>query len=274
MNIPLDETMSQEPAFTGNGEEKNDVFQFDEPVGEETPTDSQSESSIVSEENKEEAVTEEEESQEESSDEQRVPYSRFKSKIEEVQERDSIIKGLEERLHSLEQTRVESKPTEDIDVPQEWVELYGDSEVSKRAYKIQLQREETLMENATKKAIQQLKQESQREVEMAQENELYIEENLSSLQKKLGKKLTSEVEEEVLSIVDEFSPTGEDGKYISLFPFDKAYEIFQLRTSQVSQKTAQARTKVANLTGNTSEGETESSDSNFKRGWDNWREAL
>lgn len=278
MNVPIDETMSQEPAFTGNGETKEDVFNFAEEGQEETPADSlpedvQVEDNSASDEDKETVVSEEESNTDES-DEQRVPYSRFKSKVAELEERDSVIQQLEQRLQMLEQTREESKPTEEVDVPQEWVELYGDSEASKKAFKIQLQRESRLMETATKNAIEQLKQETRREAEEIKENAHYIEENLSSLQKTLGKKLTAYVENEVLSIVDEFSPTGEDGKYISLFPFDKAYEIYQLRNVQATTKTTVARNKVANLTGNASEGETEAGDTDFKRGWDNWRDAI
>ena len=275
--MEIDETMSQDMAFTGNGESEEDVFKFNEPGTEETPTASQAESEQVetpsdSQEDKQSAVQSEE--AEQATEEQRVPYSRFKSKIAEVEQKESIIKGLEERLSSLEQSRIESKPLEDIEVPSEWTELYGDSDVSKRAFKVQLQREAELMERATKNAIEQLKQESVRENEMANENAAFIDESLESLQKTLGKKLTNEIEEEVLTIVDEFSPLDENGKYVSIFPFDKAYEIFQLRNAQASQKTNQARTQVANLAGNTSEGATDTSDSNFKRGWDNWREAL
>lgn len=271
MNIPLDETMSQDPAFTGNGESKDDIFNFDTPVGEETPTDSQPESSIVVEEEQAEVT---ETSEQAGSEEQRVPYSRFKSKIAEVEQKESIIKDLEDRLSYLEQSKIESTPSEDLEVPQEWVELYGDSDASKRAFKLQLQREEKLMEDATKNAINQLKAETEKQIKMAEENELYIEESLSSLHKKLGKKLPADVEDEVLTIVDEFSPVDESGKYISLFPFDKAYEIYELRNGQAKQSTIQARNQVANLTGNTSEGESDSSSADFKRGWDNWREAL
>ena len=82
----------------------------------------------------------------------------------------------------------------------------------------------------------------------------------------MGKKFTPEVEEEILSIVDEFSPVGSDGKYTSLFPFDKAYEIRELRHLKQNRKISQARNQVADLTGNNSEGEDESSNSSFKRG--------
>ena len=152
--------------------------------------------------------------------------------------------------------------------------MYGNSDVSKRAYQIQLQREQQIQENAVKKAIEFIKEEKVYEEEAVIENEQIIDENLTDLQETLGVKLTPKMEDEILSIVDEFSPTDEDGKYISLFPFDKAYEIYELRNAKTKQKTVQARNQVADLTGSSSEGSVDSSDSTFERGWDNWRKGL
>lgn len=280
MNInEIDETMSDEVAFSIDNNAKDEGITFDD-VQEETPADSSPESEQEGidsdlEENKQNYVSKEEEADEaDEPEESRVPYSRFKSKVDELEERNSIISDLEERLSSLETARTESQSPEELEVPQEWVELYGDSDVSKRAYSIQLQREAVIIENATKNAIEQLKAENRNEANQLEENEDIIEDNLLSLQQHIGKKLTQDTEEAVLSIVDEFSPTGEDGKYISLFPFDKAYEIYELRNSQAKTNTKIARNKVADLTGNSSQGEAETPDSDFKRGWDNWREAL
>lgn len=264
----MDETQSQDVAFTLN-DKQEDVFKFDAEVNtqEETPADSQSE--------KETKDTDSDSRENKDEEEKRVPYSRFKSKIEELEQTRNTIQALEERLASLENSRVESKTSEeDINVPSEWVELYGDSDVSKRAYKIQLQREEQLQENAVQRAISQLKAEAQNESKQLVENEQIIEDNLEILQETLGKKITPKMEEDILSIVDEFSPVGTDGKYISLFPFDKAYEIYELRNAKNGLKTRQARSQVAELTSNTSNEESDSSGSSFKRGWDNWREAL
>lgn len=253
--MDIDETMSEEVAFIGDNKQ-DDVFKFDPVKADEVPTsDSQDE--------KESDVSSEEES--------RVPYSRFKKVESKLEERDSMIASLEERLAGLESARTESTHNSDeLDVPKEWVELYGDSDVSKRAYKIQLQREEQLQENAIARALQQFRDEESNQEKQVRENEQTIDENLSAL----GVKLTPKQEEKLLSIVDEFSPTGSDGKYISLFPFDKALEIMNLRENKVSNKTNQARTVVADLTGNNSEGEIDSSSADFKRGWDNWREAI
>ena len=276
MSIEIDETMSQEPAFTTDNNAKDEGIKFAEDKVEKvevTENTSKEESDPASQGGKNKSDVSDP-TDKESEEDNRIPYSRFKRKEEELEERDSIIKSLEERLSSLETAREESKPLEELEVPKEWVELYGDSDVSKRAYKIQLQREEQLQENAVIKAIKRIKEESKQEEQQQEENESIIEDNLSSLRKTFGNKISKAVEEEVLTIVDEFSPTGKDGKYVSLFPFDKAYEIYELRNSKASVKTKQAREKVADLTGGNSEGEPTSSGSDFKRGWDNWREEL
>jgi len=271
--MEIDETMSNDIAFTEE-EKKDEVFNFDSEEGE-TPTDSQSESEqedtdSTSSEYKRDDVSD---SQEE--EEQRVPYSRFRHVKSELDNTRLTIQELEGRLSELEQSRYESETSnEELEVPKEWVELYGDSDVSKRAYKIQLQREEQLENKAVQKALHILKEESHREEHQIAENEEAIETDLEILQDKLGRKFTPEIEDSVLSIVDEFSPTGPDGKYLSLFPFDKAYEIYELRESKKQNKTASARKKVADLTGYNSEGEVDSSDAPFKRGWDTWREEL
>lgn len=268
-----DETMSDEIAFeTVNNPVDNGVQVTEEKEESATEEDNTSETNdsndtdSTSSENKDDDVSSEEE--------QKVPYSRFKTKIDELEKRDSVIADLEKRLADLENTRQESDTSDELEVPQEWIELYGNSDASKRAFKIQVKREQLIQENAVKEAIKRLKEEEEQEVKMVEENESIIEDNLSELQKTVGKKLTKEVEEAVLSIVDEFSPVGEDGKYITLFPFDKAYEIYTLRSQKATNKTNYARKEVANLANNNSAGESDSSDPNFERGWDNWRKAI
>lgn len=262
--MDTDPTMSQDTAFASN-EKQEDVFKFEE----ETATQSSQDETATTEDTsssaeEEEAVVEE----------QKVPYSRFKRKVDELNETQSQIQMLEDRLKDLETSRTESKPTEEVNVPPEWIELYGDSDVSKKAWNIQLAREQKLQEQAVSTALKQLRDEQENEGIQQAENESVIDDNLESLQETLGKKLSPKTEEAILSIVDEFSPVGRDGKYLSLFPFDKAYEIYELRSSKQGQATNRARKEVADLTGNSSEGEAEAQGSDFKRGWDTWRETL
>jgi hypothetical protein len=267
----IDETMSQDTAFAteNNGD---DTFKFDE--AEVTSPDSQSkEEQDDSNESKEDDsdVAEDKENEE-----NKIPYSRFKKVVDERNETASKIEFLEERLQELENNRIESTKTnlDEVQMPSEWVELYGDSDVAKRAWIIQQKREDDIAERAVSQAVDRLRQQQEDEVSAVAENEIIIDENLNDLQEQIGRQLTSKQEEEILTIVDEFSPVGKDGKYLTLFPFDKAYEIYTLRQSQKGLGTRQARQTVADLTGNTSEGEADPNESTFKRGWDNWREAI
>jgi len=263
MTLEIDETMSNEVAFEGDSKQE-DIFKFAEPEeAKEEATDSDSQ-----EDNKGEV------SEAEEAEEKRVPYSRFKAVKEERDSYESTIATLEERLSKLEITRQESSSEGELTVPKEWVELYGDSDVSKRAYKIQLQREAQIEERAIEKALDKFRGEADSQEKALEQNEEIIDDGLEQLQESLGKKFSPAVEESILSIVDEFSPVGSDGKYISLFPFDKAYEIYTLRNKGAIQKTVQARNQVADLTNNGSQGEAEGQEGSFKRGWDSWREAV
>lgn len=279
-----DEMMSQEPAFDNDQQPRDDTFKFlDEEVSEDTSPDSQPNEDEVEEEDddsaraedKENPVDEEEDEEFDSEDEQRVPYSRFKKQLDLVAEATSKISVLEENLAQLHEKLDNPAKPEDVEVPPEWVKLYGDSDVSKEAYMVQLQREEQLQAKAVEKAIEVLTRQQQQESQRLVDNEHLIEDNLTELQETIGKRLTGQQEDSVLQIVDEFSPVDDDGKYLSLFPFDKAYEIYMLREQTKGRATRQARTKVADLTGNASEGEVSSDDTSFTpQKWDGWESEL
>lgn len=264
----LDETMSQDTAFASDNSE-NDTFKFDE-----AELDTQSSQDETSEEEESADTTSaSDEDQETVVEEQKVPYSRFKKKLDELTETTSKVQFLEERLQQLEQSRQEES-AQYVELPQEWVQLYGDSEVARQAYQVQLRREDELAENTIRKILDTLNRSQEEESMRLVENEQIIDDNLESLQESVGRKFSPKQEEEILAIVDEFSPVGEDGKYVTLFPFDKAYEIYSLRNSQKGQSTRRARENVAGLTGNSSAGEVDAGSEPFRRGWDHWREAL
>ena len=254
-----DETMSLEQAFSTEDLKQEDVFKFEE---EETKKDNSTHDTSSSPVGNEDT-------------EQKVPYSRFKKKVDEVAEYGSKIQYLEEQLAEMQSSRQSTKTSnEPLEIPAEWTELYGNSDTAKRAYEVQMKLQEKLEEAAVERAIRTMQS---REVEAQNalvENEEIINDNLASLQETVGRKLSPKQEEDILTIVDEFSPTDSQGKYISLFPFDKAYEIYSLRQGAKGRSTFNARSEVANLTGNASTGDTGDSNSSFQRGWDSWRQAL
>lgn len=262
--------MSQDVAFAPSSEDT--TFKFEAEVA---TSDSQTETATT-ETTEDETVSPatDKADVEDSSDEQRVPYSRFHKVTEDRDRAFETIREMEERLASLETARTESRSHEDIEVPPEWVKLYGDSDISKEAFRVQLAREEQLAQRISRESYERFVDEQRATVEQSKENEEMIESSLTSLNEKLGKKLTSKQEEAILDIVDEFSPTGEDGKYTSLFPFDKAYEIYELRSIKKSAPTIKARREVADLSGNASSGEADSNEGTFTRGWDSWRKEV
>lgn len=264
-------------AFGAEKLDSENVFNFDEP---EKPTpssqeetgkeekdakaveadaeDSKMETDSASHENKQEDV------------EQRVPYSRFKKKLEEAESYAAKVKALEEKLAG--------KSTQDIEpsdeVPEEWKQLYGDSELSKKAWTVQQKREAKLREEAVKAAIEMVKKEQAEVAAAEQQKEKALDDYLSSLKDSFGQQMSQAVEEEMLSIVDEFSPTDKEGKYVSLITPEKAIEIYKLRHATKDAKTKAAREKVAELTSGKSQGEAEPSAGPYDPSWDAWRKAL
>lgn len=259
--MPQDETMSQEQAFaTGKPDE---AFSFPEaevvppappaePPVEETPAPSVAPATVVPP----------------AEEEQRVPYSRFKKKVEEADELKNRLDAIEERLKNPPKTETKS------DMPEEWVELYGDSDIAKKAWAVQQKREDAIRKEAIKESIESIKREQQEQAQREKENEETVDEYLSSLSTAYGKKLTKAQEEALLTIVDEFSPTNPDGTYASLLPVERALEIFELRNAKKGAPVIKARAAVADLTNGGSDNTTPDESAPFKRGWDNWREAL
>lgn len=186
-------------------------------------------------------------------DKPRVPYSRF----ETVQER--AIRA-EERLAILEeQSKARDENTDSYDnisVPDEWKELYGDSDEARKAYAIQLRLNEKNAEETTKKVLESIKQEQIEQEQVAKQNLEYIESNIARLEESLGKKLTEAEESSILDIQDEFTPKDNDGNYLApLLDAEKAYEIYTLRGSTAKAEKSQIRRKVVSITSSNSEGE-------------------
>lgn len=204
-------------------------------------------------------------------DKARVPYSRFES----VNER--AIRA-EERLKILEEEIVKSKTVEpsEIDVPTEWVELYGDSDEAKRAYQLQLKLNERMQEEASKNAYERIINREKEEKELVDKNLEEIENSIADFESTLGRKLTEKEESSILDIQDEFTAKDENGKYItSLFPPDKAFEIYELRSSKVRAAKTQAKNRVLGLTGASSEGDVSDTSAGYRPNvWGSWRDKI
>lgn len=214
-----------------------------------------------------------EQEQDRSEDESKVPYSRFKKFHDEAKFYKEQAEEWQRRAESL-------KPQEPVvtTAPDWWVKLYGDSPEAVEAWQIQAEQNERLKQEAREEAIQALRDQEQQEEQRVNDNLSYIDDNISSLSDKLGRELTSKEESALLDIVDEYTPKDDNGDYIgALMPFDKAWEIYELKNKVTKAPTTQARDSVAALSGTQSQGsvEVDEKNKNFNPlDWNAWKQRI
>lgn len=218
---------------------------------------------------------------------QKVPYSRLQSVIEARREAERKAEEAEQRYQELLASRNSDTNRNQGDgqtyagsLPEWWVKLYGDSEESKQAYGYELERQRQIREEARQEAIEAVRQERAQEGQVLAENERTIDNKLEDLALTLGRDLTDKEETAVLDIVDEYTPKDENGNYAGdLIPFDKAYEIYELRQSKATGKVNKARQTPTALTSARSESESvttkEKDDSDWNPlDWNSWRKRV
>ncbi len=207
---------------------------------------------------KEDTVVKDEE-KEESVEETKVPYSRFKNVNQARRDAEAEADKWRARATELEESRATRRTdTEEIDgeMPSYWKELYGDSEASEKAWKIQQRREQEIEQrayDAGQRGAQELKQ-----VETARVNEnlSVIDSNFEDLSTFVGRDLTEKEQSAILDIVDDYTAKDEDGNYLgAVMPFEKAWEVYELKNSKSKVATRQSRDTVAALTGANTQGE-------------------
>jgi hypothetical protein len=206
--------------------------------------------------------------------ESKVPYSRFKKFHDEALELRQRVADIEARQEKNEssETKTESE------LPSFWVELYGDSDASKKAWKIQSEQNEALMARAQEQAIEAVRGERLAETERIETNVSYLDDQIDTLSAKVGRDLTEKEQSDLLDIVDEYAPKDKEGNYAGdIIPMDKAWEIYELR-NQVSKAPKQAsRDSIASLSGNPSQGtpDQKEADKNFNPlNWNAWKSRL
>ena len=205
-------------------------------------------------------------------DKARVPYSRFETVNERAIAAEAKLALLEEQAT----TKEKIASNEDISVPAEWVELYGDSDAAKRAYSLQMQSLERMREETITHTLEEIDKRQEAKQSEQEQNLEYIEDNLAKFQEKLGRDLTEAEESAILDIQDEFTPKDDKGNYIApLLSADKAFEVYGLRTGNATAKKTIARRKVVAVTGSSSEGDNSNSFADFKPGeYGSWRKDL
>jgi len=204
----------------------------------------------------------------------RIPYSRFE-KVNEAKIR------AEERLAVLEE-QLAKKNSNDSDSTEitpddDWIELWGDNEDSRRAYLVDQRRKEKERIETTNRILEEIDTRQTTKQKELQENLNYIDDNIAQFEETLGRKLTEAEESAILDIQDEWTPKDDKGNYIApLLSAEKAFEVYNLRQTTATAKKSLARKRVVSITGSSTDGESESSSSADydPSAWGSWRKAL
>ena len=193
--------------------------------------------------------------------EQKVPYSRLKTVVERARLADQRAEEAERRLADLESRREESRgrsnePYEEA-IAARIKKLYGDNDTSKEIIEIELARQKEIEEIAERKAYEALDRRESSSRSEIESNERVLEEKLEDFSLSLGRDLTQKEEDELLAIADQYSPTGEDGKYLSgePLPLDRAWEIYEMKRDSQGQKSKRSRSEATELTGTSTDGD-------------------
>ena len=185
-------------------------------------------------------------------DEQQVPYSRFKKFHDAAKEAEE-----EAAYWKAKATAIENEPVQyNEELPSQWVKLYGDSDQSKEAWKVQQDLNRQIREDAMKEAREAVRNERYEEVQRTEENMETLDNNFETLEAFVGRNLTEKEQSDVLDAVDFLTAKDNYGNYAgALVPFEAAWDYVQAKQGTSKAPARQSRDQVASLTGSQSQGE-------------------
>lgn len=213
---------------------------------------------------------------------QKVPYSRFEARVKAAQEADRLRLEAEERAEhwkAIAEAKNPPSSATDAQAPDWWVEMYGDSENSLKAWKVQDAANERLKKEARDEAVRAYREEAQADKTREQENLDKIESGIASVESVAGRTLTEKEQSEVLDIVDEWTPKDAEGNYLGApIPFEKAWEIHELRGAAAKVPKTAARNAAASASAATNAGDVNVQADRNKdfdpRDWDAYKKRL
>lgn len=194
-------------------------------------------------------------------EEAKVPKSRFLTMHSRAIEAEKLL--AQERAERSQQVAEPTQATAPLQLPDYWIEMFGDSEASVQAFTAEQTRLAAIEENAAERAFERLTNREKEEEARTQEIVQSFDQAFEELGIVQDHEFTDDEQVAILDIVEELSPKDKDGKLIRdfLLPLDKAYEIYSVRTEAKSSEKRAARDQVAALTGARAEGSASASSS-------------
>lgn len=187
-------------------------------------------------------------------EEAKVPKSRFLTMHQRAVEAEKRLREYE--AERSQQPEIAVQETETTELPNYWIEMFGDSDASVQAFQAEQKRLATIEERAAERAYQRLEGREKEEEARTKEIVDGFDQAFEELSIVADKDFTDDEQVAILDIVEEYSPKDKDGKMLRdyLLPLDKAYEIYSIRNEAKTSAKREARTQVASLTGARSEG--------------------
>lgn len=206
-----------------------------------------------------------EETKETLEEESKVPYSRFKKFHDRALEAEREAAEWREKAQSYHDEPVKQVASDDL--PPQWVKLYGDTDASKEAWQIQKQLNADMLADARREALEAVRNERFEASAKVEANIEHLDESFEDLSALVGRDLTEAEQSAVLDIVDEFTPKDRNGDYAGeILPFEKAWDIYELKMAATKAPKVQSRNSVASLLGNKTQSESVSQEEQHK----NW----
>jgi hypothetical protein len=192
-------------------------------------------------------------------EENKVPYSRFKNIHNRAIEAEAEAEKWRQRAEEFEKSRnSNSESNNQSEMPSYWKELYGDSEVSQKAWEIQQKREDEIERRAYEAGQRGARELESSQREVINTNVAKIDESFEDLSAFIGRDLTSKEQSQILDIVDDYTAKDDNGNYQgAIMPFDKAWKILELQKNSSKSSQRSDRDSVASLSGVTSQGNTD-----------------
>ncbi len=207
-------------------------------------------------------------------EENKVPYTRFKKFHDKALAAEKEAMEWKARYEAINKPEPASEPNNDDDWD-DWVEAYGDSDASRRMYDREMKRRQQMFQSIEERAISALENKRKAEAEAMAKNLEVVDDGLDDLSSYLGRDLTDSEQSELLDIVDEYTPKDDDGNYLGgLMPFDKAWEIYEMKKEYSTSGRRNSRNRIAGISGAQSQGQPSQKDvdANYNpQNWGNWR---
>jgi hypothetical protein len=129
---------------------------------------------------------------------------------------------------------------------------------------------ETIKREAREEARQAFYGEREQQETQLNDNLETLDDGLDELSDVVGRDLSVREQSAVLDIIDEYTPTGRDGKYAGPpISFEKAWRIYEMQNNVSTSIRKSSRDSVASISGTRSQGEPGSSDKDesFNPSW-------